>query len=399
MNARISLAVCLLLIGVMQAFADTRTYYKKVTDMTEVVAGQIYAFIYVPQNAGASKATFGRALAGFIEGDGGSGIEIGMEDDMPYATEGGDFPVEFVAESVDNGWKFKCNDQYLTGSNRGLSMSDEGTVWTINDDFSVSYEKYTLRYNSQVKSEGKFRCYKTKTGMVVPLYYKYKVEETETVTMTREGGFTTYTTVADIDMKATLAKNDETVDVHAYKVVEFNDDALVLQELGLDTDESEAYIPAGTPLVIKGNATENDLIVLNDATETPTISGNLLYSSDGTVTGTDDPVLYVMQSQEKEGEGFNYYGGREYAFYKLRTGRTIPEGKAYLSSKDMTQGNLQRQNAPAKGTYVIGSDATSISLLQTASPVSGIIFDLQGRRVSHPQRGLYIVDGKKLFVK
>ncbi len=48
--------------------------------------------------------------------------------------------------------------------------------------------------------------------------------------------------------------------------------------------------------------------------------------------------------------------------------------------------------------FAVGKDnATSISAVQGAEPVHHEVFDLQGRKVAQPQKGIYIVDGKKIY--
>jgi hypothetical protein len=44
--------------------------------------------------------------------------------------------------------------------------------------------------------------------------------------------------------------------------------------------------------------------------------------------------------------------------------------------------------------------ATGIKTVNTEVPfIEGAIYDLQGRRVAKPARGLYIINGKKVMVK
>ncbi|MBR4131153.1 MAG: hypothetical protein IKU02_09600, partial [Bacteroidaceae bacterium] len=42
---------------------------------------------------------------------------------------------------------------------------------------------------------------------------------------------------------------------------------------------------------------------------------------------------------------------------------------------------------------------SSITVKDAQSANQGIIFDLQGRRVSNPQKGIYIKEGRKVLVK
>ena len=43
-----------------------------------------------------------------------------------------------------------------------------------------------------------------------------------------------------------------------------------------------------------------------------------------------------------------------------------------------------------------GNETTAISDAAAEPAVEGAAYDLQGRRVSEPQKGLYIVNGKKI---
>ena len=70
---------------------------------------------------------------------------------------------------------------------------------------------------------------------------------------------------------------------------------------------------------------------------------------------------------------------------------TIPAGKAYL-------------NVAAAGSRlnIIFDDnnTTSISTIANSQePTANSYYDLQGRRVAQPSKGLYIVNGKKVVVK
>ncbi len=50
--------------------------------------------------------------------------------------------------------------------------------------------------------------------------------------------------------------------------------------------------------------------------------------------------------------------------------------------------------------YPFGGGATGIeSLIANEKSASNEVFDLQGRRVVRPAKGIYIVNGKKIVVK
>ena len=46
-----------------------------------------------------------------------------------------------------------------------------------------------------------------------------------------------------------------------------------------------------------------------------------------------------------------------------------------------------------------GEDPTAVNTLQQRGTNARQYYDLQGRRVAQPTRGLYIVDGKKVIMK
>ena len=71
-------------------------------------------------------------------------------------------------------------------------------------------------------------------------------------------------------------------------------------------------------------------------------------------------------------------------FYKA-TG-TIPAGKAYI----------EYGVAPVKA-FLFGNNATGIADIKNATDTNATIYDLSGHRVEKVQRGIYIVNGKKVL--
>ena len=74
-------------------------------------------------------------------------------------------------------------------------------------------------------------------------------------------------------------------------------------------------------------------------------------------------------------------------FYQAQAGTTIPAGKAYI----------EYVGAGVKGFFFDG--ATGIDLTPALSQREGAsaIFDLSGRRVEKPVKGMYIINGKKIL--
>lgn len=140
------------------------------------------------------------------------------------------------------------------------------------------------------------------------------------------------------------------------------------------TLKSVAKIKVGTPVIL--NATEGYYsFEITDETVTYPET-NLLKISDGTTTNG----VFVLAKNSTE-----------VGFYKWMGGALSP-GKVYV-------------DAPAGAREFLGfvfddEDTTGINQIANESlKVDGQFFDLQGRKVANPTKGLYIVNGKKVVIK
>ena len=214
-----------------------------------------------------------------------------------------------------------------------------------------------------------------------------------------DAGYCSYVTNNAIDVKATLENNSlsggELKDIHLYKVVEFDNKTVVLSELGRNQDnvDSEDIIPQGTPVIIKYSSGTNEMVICNEQ-NIPEVQNNLLRASDGTIYGTDSPLLFVLQKCKND--------ETNYAFYRLRTGRQIPAGKAYLSSDDMSPSITISANA-AKGIFYFVDEEWEVngldSLKEEKCESYDYGYDANGIRNLGNKKGLYIINGKKYLMK
>jgi len=125
-------------------------------------------------------------------------------------------------------------------------------------------------------------------------------------------------------------------------------------------------------------ATSYTVNTTNESVSTTTHT-NQLHISDGTVKGSTSNI-YVLANKTSHGVGF----------YKLESDVTVPAGKAYL----------QIGESLAHAFIGIGDDATGIDEVGSKrEEVRSDYYDLQGRRVAQPTKGLYIVNGKKVIIK
>lgn len=133
-------------------------------------------------------------------------------------------------------------------------------------------------------------------------------------------------------------------------------------------------IPANTGIILEGSG---DVTIPLTTEDTDEITGNQLLVSDGKVKG-DGSTIYVLAN-----------GTKGVGFYLLQSGDALAAGKAYLSVP-----------AGARQFIGFGNDATGISEeLIAESEEFAPYYDLQGRRVAQPTKGLYIVNGKKVIIK
>ena len=134
-------------------------------------------------------------------------------------------------------------------------------------------------------------------------------------------------------------------------------------------------IPADKAVILKSSAAT---ITLTPATTTQTLSGNMLQGTTAEMTGAAGNI-YVLNN-----------GTQGVGFYKLKSTGTIGANKAYLTYSSASQ---------ARSFF--GFDETTGIEMPTAEVIDAdaVVYDLQGRRVSQPTKGLYIVNGKKVVIK
>ena len=161
------------------------------------------------------------------------------------------------------------------------------------------------------------------------------------------------------------------------------DDNTTVYKVALDgssvtlTDTGSKIIKAGEAVVL--SSTTSGITLAYTSTEsTGDYTDNSLLGSNAAVTQDDGYTYYALANLTK-GLGF----------YKLGNGVSIPANKAYLR---VASGGESRD------FYGIDEETTSIELKN--SKIEELkYYDLNGRRVEKPKKGLYIVNGKKVIIK
>ena len=177
-------------------------------------------------------------------------------------------------------------------------------------------------------------------------------------------GYLTWVATADIDFS-------QTAGVTAYQITGATAEKVTAEEV--------AGVPQGAAVLLKGNGT----VTLKRTTGVAPLAGNkMLACTDASVTGMTGSEtstdIYVLGN-----------GGSGLGFYMLRN--TLQAGKGYFRINGAAGG--------AKPSFVGFEETTGIGATAADADGDGAYYTLQGIRVTKPQRGVYIRNGKKVIVK
>lgn len=177
-------------------------------------------------------------------------------------------------------------------------------------------------------------------------------------------GYLTWVATADIDFT-------QTTGVTAYKITEATPKKITMVEVD--------KVKTGEAVMLKGSGT----VKLTRTTGAEAFTDNkMLACTDGSVTGNGvggvtNTDVYVL------GNGKNGLG-----FYMLKG--TLQAGKGYL--------RVTEEAGNAKQSFIGFEVVTGVNAVEAKDADDAAIYNLQGIRVAHPQKGIYVKNGKK-YVK
>lgn len=156
-------------------------------------------------------------------------------------------------------------------------------------------------------------------------------------------------------------------------------DGTTLTLTELTTDQ---IVPKNKPVILKSTAGPIVMTLTSTASSNDFSSNSLQGVSNAAGLTAADPSTTFVLNNGTQGVGF----------YRLATGKTLGVGKAYLT--------YSSGGASAPEFLGFGNETTAISTIEKMRNVENETFyDLQGRRVAQPTKGLYIVNGKKVVIK
>ncbi len=160
--------------------------------------------------------------------------------------------------------------------------------------------------------------------------------------------------------------------------------AIITDAEGTEVEVDDA--PAGTGLYVKAEPGTYQAYILGASYTN--VSDNKLVG-----TGSESPSLTSNESTTYYVFGRQGTPKKE-AFYKVKTDKAtkVSANKAYL-----------KIDVPASGAkdaiFVGGGETNGINAIDDVDMQNGNIYNLQGQKVNHAQKGVYIVNGKKIVLK
>ena len=165
----------------------------------------------------------------------------------------------------------------------------------------------------------------------------------------------------------------------AYRAASYND------ATGILTLTDAAQVAAGEGLLLRGTAGEYEVPYLESASA----QTNMLVGVTTATTLSPTSGIYTNFILSNGSNGIGFYPV---------SGGTLAAGTAYLQIPSAQLGGEARgitlRFDDDETTGIVGA-----SHLNDKCKMINEMFDLQGRRVENPRRGLYIVNGKKVVVQ
>ncbi len=257
----------------------------------------------------------------------------------------------YAASSSNNHLKEEATPDNYNNARATISITSGNATIT----FKGTNTHNLVQYNS---ASSLFSCYASASQSAVQIYKEIAHSESLSPAKT----YTTLTSAYNLDFTGIEG-------LKAYIATSVSDKKVQMTQVN--------KVPAGTGLVLKATTPGSAVKVpVFDGTSPDDVSSNKMVGSATETTAIAANAGYILI---------------EGVFQPASAG-TLPAGKAYL--------NIAVASAHPLSLDFGDGDVTGIENL-TIMPSrkgEGMVYDLQGRRVAQPAKGLYIVNGKKVFV-
>lgn len=256
-----------------------------------------------------------------------------------------------------------------------VTLEDESSSFEItNNDNLFSFRDVnstdaTYNYLHYQAADGKIVGWENGETTTASKWYLVPVKEL-VVELNPVGGRTYATTFLPYDF--TL---DPRFNVKAYMVTHAEGDVAKTMQV--------EDIAAEEGVILVGDTEEDNFLLLIPGTATSDFSDNILSGTTTRlpITEEEKTTLFVL------GNGSNGIG-----FYNPSS-TTLKENRAFLTADAVT-------GEATNGLRLeFGGEPTGITATETLNNANAPIYDLSGRRVANPVKGIYVKGGKKIYVK
>ena len=307
---------------------------------------------------------------------------------------------ETVTVTIKDNTGYEMESISTDPTNLGLQRVDDGVFSFVMPDADVMVtvrfkaKEYTLTFmlNNEVYEVGEIpQIYQVRYGTSITLPADPAQEEGYTFSgwsgipadgkmpagdLTVYGHFNAMLSVGSIGYatycptKPVIFEGNE--DIKAYIAKEKSDSEVTLiQVIGA--------VAAGTGLVLVGDAdAEMEFEVTNEGTDYS--NENLMIGVTGASANIHASNLYILVQKE---DGVKFADTAANA-------ATVPVGKAYLQAP---------VNSSRILTICFSDESTGLETVRALTNRKVEVYNLSGQRIANPRKGLYIVNGKKAFIK
>ncbi len=244
--------------------------------------------------------------------------------------------------------KFAFGDTEFEASIKGASNWSQ-----ITSEFALSEASDIKWLNSDSGNKnGLDFIYIQRTGDVEP----------ETVEITPVADMITFCSPENLDFS-----NVEGLKAYIITDTDISDNDLAITPVNV--------VPAGTGVLLQGTKGTTYNVPIANTVEPDDMTGNILLAAEEEVALADGEA-YILTAEGK---------------FNLCNAGTLAMGKAYIPASSFG-GSVKELSLSFAG-------ATAINGIENAKTADNAIFNLAGQRVAQPTKGIYIVNGKKVFVK
>lgn len=333
------------------------TGFVKVTDTKDITNGE-YLIVSEDYNV-----AFDGSLETLDKADDVIGVEITNNKIAANATT----TASTFTIDVTNGRLQSKSGKYIGQSSyaNGLAQSETATDFTntfsIDESdnavisVAIGNNAVSLKYN-KASNQNRFRYYKSGQEAI----QLYKLAGADITAKLNASGYATFCSQYPLDFSAAEGYT-------AWQIKSISGETITFEKI---TDK----IKGGQGILLKGEA--GATVTLASADSDAELGENLLF-------GTTAPTYAAADT---------YYGLSGNKFVKVNAG-TIPAGKALLPAGDIP-------STARELTFVFDEgNTTGIKAIDNSQLTNDNYYDLQGRKVVQPAKGLYIKNGKKVVLK